>query len=285
MADDTQAGESPGAGRGTAAQDGLAAGSGPAPAGGLASGSGPAPAGGLASGSGPAPAGGFATGSGLGADGQPGKKNRWKATDDGRTVFRRGTPFVLWWIWVVFVIFNLAQVIIPDHDYFSLELGAGLLALTGVAYATALRPRVVASDDGIVVHNPVRDHFIRWGAVTGVYLGDSVELSCARPAPGKDKTIHCWALYSNRRSRMKQQQIGVRSWLRNSPGSSRAPAEVRDLASQDSAQLMAAELGSRATSAREAGAPPATLQSRWVWQPIAAMLVPAAALLALVLAK
>lgn len=233
---------------------------------------------------GPAPTGGFATGSGFAADGPAGKKNPWKATPDGRTVFRRGTPFVLWWIWIVFVIFNLAQVIIPDHDYFSLEIGAGLLALTGVAYATALRPRVIASDDGIVVHNPLRDHLIRWGAVTGVYLGDSVELACARPSPRKDKTIHCWALYSNRRSRIKQDQLGVRSWLR-STGSSRAPAEVQQLANQDSAQLMAAELGRRATSAREAGAAPATLQSRWVWQPIAAILVPAAALLALVLAR
>jgi len=236
-------------------------------------------------GSGTAPGAGFGAGGGLPAGALPRKKDPWKATPDGRTVFRRGTPFVLWWVWVVFVIFNLVQVIIPDHDYFSLEIGAGLLALTGLAYATALRPRVIASDDGIIVHNPVRDHLIRWGAVTGVYLGDSVELACARPAPRKDKTIHCWALYSNRRSRVKQQQLGVRTWLRNSPGSSRAPAEVAELAHQDSAQLMAAELGRRASRAREAGAAPATLDSRWVWPPIAAMLLPAAALLGLVLAR
>jgi hypothetical protein len=48
---------------------------------------------------------------------------------------------------------------------------------------------------------------------------------------------------------------------------------------------MAAELGRRATSAREAGAPAAVLESRWAWWPIAAILVPAAALLALLLAK
>jgi hypothetical protein len=247
--------------------------------------SGPAAPGGPAASRGAPRPGGFAAGSGVSAGGLPGKKNPWKATPDGRTVFRRGTPFVLWWIWIVFVIFNVAQVIIPDHDYFSLEIGAGLLALTGVAYATALRPRVIASDDGIVVHNPVRDHFVRWGALTGVYLGDSVELACARPAPRKDRTIHCWALYSSRRSRIKQQQLGVRSWLRNTSGSSRAPAEVLELATQDSAQLMAAELARRATAAREAGAPAATLESRWVWQPIVAILLPAAALLALALAK
>jgi hypothetical protein len=211
-----------------------------------------------------------------------GAKSPWKATKDGRTLFRRGTPFILWWLWVAFAIFNLVQIVIPDHNYFSLELGVGLLAVTGLAYATGLRPRVIASDEGIVVHNPVRDHLARWGAVSGVYLGDSVELSCARPAPRKDKTIYCWALYSNRRARMKQQQFGVRTLLQVS---SRAPAEARQLASQDSAQLIAGELGRRATSAREAGAPAAVLESRWAWLPIAAILLPAAALIGLLLAR
>src|ERR1700677_463735 len=56
-----------------------------------------------------------------------GRRLPWKTGDDGRTVFRRVTPFVIWWIWVVFAIFNLIQVVIPDHDYFSLEFTAGLL--------------------------------------------------------------------------------------------------------------------------------------------------------------
>ena len=242
--------------------------------------SGPVASTGPAASSGPASASPVA--GGAMPDSAIGARSLWKTTKDGRAVFRRGTPLVLWWIWIAFVVFNLVQIIVPDHDYFSLEMSAGLLAVTGVAYATALRPRVIASDDGIVVHNPVRDHQVRWGAVSGVYVGDSVELSCLRPAPRKDKTIYCWALYSNRRSRLKQQQLGVRSWLQVS---SRAPAEAKDLASQDSAQLMAAELGRRAVSAREGGVPAAVLESRWVWWPIAAMLVPAAALLGLLVAK
>jgi len=222
---------------------------------------------------------------GLGLPGDPdlpGSRRPWKTADDGRTVFRRVTPLVLWWIWVAFALFNLIQVIIPDHDYFSLDLAAGLLALTGVAYATALRPRLIADDDGILVLNPVRDHLIRWGAVNGVFLGDSVELTCARAAPLKDKTVYCWALYSGRRSRQKQQQLGVRSWSRHA---GRASAEANELASQDASQLMAAELGRRSTRAREAGAPAAALSSRWAWLPVSCVLVPAVALLVLVLAR
>jgi hypothetical protein len=211
----------------------------------------------------------------------PESRNPWKEASDGRTVFRRIGPIVLWWIWTIFLIFNLIQVIIPDHDYFSLEFAAGLLAVTGIAYAATLRPRVVATPDGLEVQNPVRDHLIRWGALKGVYLGDAVELSCARPEPRKDKTIYCWALYSGRRSRLKSQQLGMRSWSR---AASRGAA-ASEPAVHDPAHLMAAELGRRSTKAREAGATAATLESRWAWLPIAFVCVPAAVLLALLLAR
>jgi hypothetical protein len=211
----------------------------------------------------------------------PGSRSPWKETAGGRTLFRRIGPVVLWWIWVVFLLFNLIDVLVPDHDYFSLELAAGLLAVTGIAYATTLRPRVFATPDGIEVLNPLQDHLIRWGALNGVYLGDAVELSCARGAPRTDKVIYCWALYSGRRSRMKSQQFGVRSWSRMSSRS----AAASEPAVPDTTQLIAAELGRRSTEHREASPEQATLVSRWAWQPIVFICVPAAVLLALLLAR
>lgn len=229
------------------------------------------------------PAGGqFGTSGQAGGSWQPGDRAPWKVSREGRTVFRRPTPLILWWIWVAFVIFNVIQVIVPDHDYFALEFAAGLLAATGVAYATALRPRVLADREGILVHNPVADHVVKWGAVEGVYLGDSVELSCTRPQERPAKTVYCWALYSGRRSRLKSQQLGVRSWGRMS---SRAPAEARELAEQDASQVIAAELGRRSTEARQSGVPDATLETRWAWLPIASMVVPAALLVVLLLVR
>jgi hypothetical protein len=220
--------------------------------------------------------------SGRVASGGPmaGSRDPWKETADGRTVFRRAGPMVLWWIWVAFVLFTLIQVIIPGHDYLSIELAAGLLAVTGIAYATALRPRVLATPDGLEVRNPVRDHHIRWGALNGVYLGDAVELSCARSAPRTDKTIYCWALYSGRRRRLKSEQIGMRSWSRMSKTAAASEPPVHD-----TAQLIAAELGRRSSKARDAGTAAATLESRWAWLPITFICVPAAALLALLLAR
>jgi len=206
----------------------------------------------------------------------------WKAASNGKAIFRRGTPLVLWWLWVLFVVFNIVDVAVPDHDYFSFELSAGLLAVTGVVYACALRPRVVADNEAVYVYNPYRDHVARWGAVNGVYLGDSVELTCTRPSPKKDKIIYCWALYSGRRSRVRAQLRAERQKSRL-PG--RSSAEFGDLSRPDPVNLMVAELGRRSAAARQREAPQAMLESRWAWLPVAYLLVPGAILLELVLAR
>jgi Bacterial PH domain len=216
-----------------------------------------------------------------------GQRTPWKAGADGRTVFRRGTPFVVWWVWVAFAIFNLAEIAIPDHDYFSLEFTAGVLLVTAVMYACTLRPRVLAGDDGVTVLNPFQDHRIRWGALNGVFLGDSVELGCARPAPKKEKTVYCWALYSGRRSRLKAQVRSERGRGRvyGAGAARRAQAEAQDLARQDIVQLMAAEIGRRSTAAKERGVPDAVLESTWAWLPLVYVVVPAALLIGLVLGR
>ena len=122
-----------------------------------------------------------------------------KATADGKLLYRRLTPVVMWWAWLAFAVFCLVDVVIPAHSYLSIEVVAGLLAITAAVYACTLRPRVIADDESVVIHNPFREHRVGWGAVRGVFLGDSVEFTCARPAPKKDKTIYCWALYGGRR--------------------------------------------------------------------------------------
>jgi Bacterial PH domain len=198
-------------------------------------------------------------------------------------VFRLGTQFIIWWAWVAFAIFNVFELVLRDRDYFSIEVVAALLAITGLAYACALRPRVLADDEGVLVQNPFQDHWLPWGAVNGVYLGDSVEFSCARAGPKKEKTVYCWALYSGRRKRMRAQM--QRSFFSFNRTPSRAPAEVREMSRLATVQLMAAELGRRATRAKADGAPGGVLQSRWHWPALIALLAPAAALLALILAK
>jgi hypothetical protein len=212
-------------------------------------------------------------------------KTPWKLADDGRTVFRLVSPIVIWWAWVAFAIVLLALVAIPAHNYFSAEFAAGLAAVSAVVYATTLRPSVLADDDGVRVQNPLRDHHVGWGGLSDVYLGDMVEFSCARSAPRQDKTIYCWALYSSRRARLRAR---MRTSSRPSLAfgfAREAAAGDREPSRPDTVELMAAELRRRSVAARDGGAPAAVLQSSWAWWPVAALLLPAAALLSLVLAR
>ncbi len=193
-------------------------------------------------------------------------------------MFRHSTPLVLWWIWVAFAVANFIDVAIVDPGLTVLKVAAGLLAVTGIAYATTLHSRIESDDEGVTVFNPVRNHRAPWGAVEGIFLGDSVEIVCHRPAPKKTKTIYSWALYSSRRSRARSQMQRSFFSTRRVEVSSRAPAEAAELAKRAAAQLMAAELGRLAVQARDRGCPSAVLRSRWSWAPLAAILIPIAAL-------
>ena len=246
---------------------------------------------------GPAPAGRRS-----GAPGQlPGTgrlKSAWKTGADGRTVFRLVPPLVLWWVWAAFVVINLVDLAFQSRDRFGLEVAAALLFASGVMYVSTVRPKVIADADGLTVINPFRDHTVPWSVVTGVYVGDSVEIGCERPAPKKPKTIYSWALHSPRRARARtevrsrsgpnRQRYDARSRRRRfdvDPETfGRAPQQAKELASRHPSHIMAGELARRCEAAQSKGAQGGTLQGRWDWLGIAAVVLPAI-LLAVVIAR
>lgn len=207
--------------------------------------------------------------------GAAGPRPLWKAKASGVTVFRHPTPLVLWWVWIAFAVANFTDAAVTDHDFSVVKIAAVLLFVTGVMYACTLHSRVDSDQDGVTIVNPLRDHRAPWGAVEGIYLGDSVEFICIRPAPKKNKTIYSWALYSRRRARARSRMQRDFFSTRRTQVSSRAPSEVSDLAKRASAELMAAELGKRAVDARDRGAPSAVLASSWSWRPVAAIVASA----------
>lgn len=236
-------------------------------------------------------------------------KSAWRTTDDGRTVFRLMPPLVLWWVWVAFAVANLADLIIQSHNWFSVEVAAVLLLVTGLMYVCTLRPRVITDATGLTVLNPFREYQVPWGGVSGVYLGDSVEIQCERPAPKPEKTVYSWALYSPRRSRARaelRQGAGTRKRRQRhdylaqrsyeigpgeaggnrqaTPSFARMPDKARELASQHPSHIMAAELARRCDAAREAGAAGGVVSGRWAWLPVASVVVPVALLIAVLVA-
>ncbi len=176
-----------------------------------------------------------------------------KITADGRRVFRMTAPQVMWWSWVALIVISLGDLAIQGHEFVSLKVGLAGLAITGIVYACTYWPVVVADQRGIKVRNPLRSFDIPWGAVRGIFLADSVEVQCARPASKKDKTVYAWALASSRRSRARSQ---LRGWQwdqgqRGRPsGYGQLPHDAKSLTKMTTAEIMARELAALSDEAR-----------------------------------
>jgi hypothetical protein len=210
-------------------------------------------------------------------------------SDRGREVFRLTAPVALWWVWVAFAAANIADLAAqgsPTHS--ALVIGAIVLLVTGLAYALALRPRVVADQAGLTIVNPFRDHHVPWAAVRQVDARDWVQV---HPVPGaRGRAIECWALYVSARAKRREARGAPpprAGWARGfgQPADELAglPAEARHLASLPHAKAIAARLDARAARERARAGHPAPVTARWAWRPLAAVAAPAAVLLAAVL--
>ena len=208
-----------------------------------------------------------------------------------RETYRLAPPVVLWWAWLAFVAANVADWAVQGTSAgLALTVGAIMLAVTGAVYALALRPRVVADEEGIAVLNPFRDHRVPWTAVRDV---DTAEWVLVRTAG--DKTICCWALYVSARSRRaanapprKSLAMSRLRGVATEPGtgiSPRLPQQAQYLASMPPARAIAARLDSRAEKARARdGFAGARVTVSWAWFPIAAVAMPTIALVIVLLA-
>jgi hypothetical protein len=223
-----------------------------------------------------------------------------------REVFRLVPPLVLWWVWVAFAVANVADFAIQGAPArFALVVLAILATVTGLAYALAFRPRVIADRGGLVIENPFRDHQVPWTSIQTVDSGDWVQVHYSgeadAPSSASGKSISCWALYVSARAkrqaarppRRPHQPLvpSARVWggFGSDPGSaqdSRLPEEARYLASLPVAKAIAARLDARATKERaragHAGSP-GPVTARWAWPPLVAVALPALALLIIAL--
>src|SRR5580704_3156404 len=120
-----------------------------------------------------------------------GRKKRAEATG-GPQVFRSPTAVIIWWVWVL---------------------------VTGIAYVTAQRPRVIADGAGITIVNPLRDHHIGWAGVTEVDVADLLRVHCRR-GPDDTKVIYSWAVHYSRRRKAAAEVKARRTAARMSSGRS-----------------------------------------------------------------
>jgi hypothetical protein len=197
-------------------------------------------------------------------------------------MFRLPGAIVAWWAWVIFAVACLADIAATGRSHTAAEIAMTLVAVTGVVYTCALWPRVLTDSDAITVQNPLRAHRIPWGSVSAVDLRESVQVHCT-PEPGakRGKVIHSWALYAQRRSRLKSELMahGDRRRLPRSSLTSYGESAAQKIDKQSTAQIMATQLDEMAKEARERGAAAGPRVVTWAWLPALAIVVPGLALL------
>jgi hypothetical protein len=234
-----------------------------------------------------------------------------------RQVFRSTGAVVAWWGWLAFAAASLVALAAGGRDHSSVVTAVLLVAVTGVMYGCALRPRIVADEHGISVLNPFREHAVPWPAVTRVDLVNAVRVHCA-PAPGaaRGTVVYSWAVQSSGRARLKSESRARRA-ARQTAGRpaayARLPPEARDALERSAAEFIARQLDERAARERQrtgpgpgpsggssgspssgaSGSPPdgtpgsaaatGTVQVTWAWRPIVVMALPVLALIIVVI--
>jgi Bacterial PH domain len=224
-----------------------------------------------------------------------------RSPERNREVFRLVPPVLLWWVWLAFAVANVADFVIQGAAArFAIVVSAILVTITGLVYALALRPRVIAEPSGLTIVNPFRDHQVPWAAIQAVDTGDWVRVHYAPeaaagsaatgPSSAASRAISCWALYISARAKRKAarpapapgyarpgphprlslslsgrfatmaDRLAATGQEPGSAGNSRLPDEAKYLASLPPAKAIAVRLDTRADRERARLAQPGAAQ-------------------------
>jgi hypothetical protein len=207
--------------------------------------------------------------------------------------FRSPVAVAVWWLWVLFAAGNLIDLAVQGRDHLSLVAAFILLLVTGVVYTAAERPRIVAGPEELRIINPLRDHRVAWAAVAGFDATDLVRVRCEWPA-GK-RMICSWAVHSSRRRQIAAEVRAERQSRRRGAGAGRGfgvfgtppdganppPAPTAADVEHVISELTALAGQAKEVTPEQRAVPPV---STWYWPAFAAIVVPALALLIVVLA-
>jgi hypothetical protein len=202
-----------------------------------------------------------------------------------REIYRLRRPVLLWWAWLAFALINVTDLAIQWHHRTALVYGAFLALGTGLAYAFALRPRVIADEVGITAVNPFRSCTVPWTAITSVDVGAAVQVHYSLP-DGIEKMVPCWGLSASSRGQLRVDMRARRRAAQVSrlvPWQTPVPAGTRDMTARAEMQFVARQIAERAERARADGAATAQLTAVWAWESVAAIAAPAITLVTFLL--
>jgi len=198
-----------------------------------------------------------------------------KDPDSEPEVFRSAGSLILSWAWFIVAVIVLVDLVVQGHDHVALVTAMAVFVITGVVYACAWRPKIVADSAGISLINPVRDYRVPWAAVVKVDVVNAVRVHCT-PAPGeaRGKVLYSWAVQVSPRSAKRatlrrdaasrpRARLGPRSRSLQPPGTlppgaapryGEIPDAAKEALDRSTADFTAARLSERAQHARQAAA-------------------------------
>ena len=209
--------------------------------------------------------------------------------------FRSPFAVAIWWLWVLFAVGNLIDLAVQGRDHGALDAAFVLLLVTGLVYTAAQRPRIVADSGGLTLANPLRDHRVGWAAVVGIDSAELIRVRCRWPLDDGgtgSRAIYSWAVHSSRRRQAAARMRDQRRAARGVPGGrgfgafgtapeARPPAPTAADAGHVITTLTTLADQAKAAAPDERAVPPV---STWNWLAVAVIVVPALALLIVVLA-
>jgi hypothetical protein len=181
-------------------------------------------------------------------------------TAPGTRVFRSGGVRFAGWAWMVFAALNLADLIWRGRDMASVVAGAVLVLGCGIAYAVAIRPRIVAGDDAVHFCNLLRDVRLPWTSVERFEGGDAIYAHVG------DGRFRAYVLQTSPRARAKQEMKARRE-------DKRLPDAVADYVRGRTATDFTVEQ-LRELADQHGGEGSGEVTVRWSWPAILALAVP-----------
>ncbi|MEU8359131.1 PH domain-containing protein [Nonomuraea sp. NPDC048882] len=197
-----------------------------------------------------------------------------------KQTYRSRTAFVLAWVWLAFVAFNVFDLIVRYSGKASLVALAVLGALTALVYAVALRPATVLTEAGLVGRNPFRTTFVPWASIEDVTVSHSINVH-----HGEEQVLRLWTPMSSARERAKAQRRGApapqRGRFKTEPTLTKGEqAAAEAFSGKTHADWVGDQIRERAESARRRDEQAAPARMTWSYDAIGVLVVAVALVIA-----
>lgn len=119
-------------------------------------------------------------------------------SDTGSTTHYSTSSRVMAIVWVVIAALLLLDLVLRGQDRMAWIAGAVLVLSVAAVYVVWLRPRVVSTERGIRMVNPLRETFVPWAAVQWVDVVDVLRVHTP------ERILRSWPLRETKRAKVRE---------------------------------------------------------------------------------